>query len=155
MEDKNFRKELSEYLKSNITDSKLGMPAVGFGIPTLISFFAPTLIKYINVNKLSRKKDETLLKKYTPFLGIISTAKDNKESWIKAGRLYEQIALEAEKQNLSTAPLAAAIQTKNFHKDIQKLIQSNFRPQLIFRLGYSEKIAGHTPRLTAEEITEI
>jgi nitroreductase len=155
MEDKNFRHELSQYIKPNTTLSPLGMPCFGMGIPTLVSFIAPTMIKYLNMNKLSRKKDEDLLKKHTPVFVIIATHNDNQESWIKTGQLYENIALLATREGLSTAMWAAPIQIGEFYKDFQNVLNTNFRPQAFFRLGYAVQQTPHSPRLFASACLKI
>lgn len=155
MEDKLFRRELSQYVKPNTTKSSLGMPASGFGIPTLLSFIAPALLKHLNMSKLTKKQDLSLLKDHTPVFGVIATAEDNPKSWIEAGLLYERVALEAEKEKLSTAPLAAAIQIKDFYKQLQNILGTNQRPQVFFRLGTSAKQqTPHSPRLTTEKVTD-
>lgn len=152
MDDKLFRKELSEYLKPNITNSSIGMPASGFGIPTPVSFIAPTLIRYVNMNKLSRKQDMALLKEHSPVFGIISTSEDNIKSWIEAGELYQKIALSAEQEGLKTAPMAAAIQIGDFYKTLQRTLDITQRPQVFFRMGYSNTISAHTPRLGVTKV---
>lgn len=152
MDYKKFRKELSQYLKSNITRSSLGMLGSGFGIPTPLSLIAPFLIKFVNVNRLSRKKDEALLKLHTPLYGIIATKEDTQESWLKSGQLYERIALEAERQHINTHPLAAAIQTGEYDKRLQNIIQISFHPQVFFRMGYSKTPSGCSPRLQAKDV---
>lgn len=147
MEDKQFRVELSKYIKSNITSSSIGMPTFGMGIPTLVSFIVPKMIKYLNMNKLSRKSDEALLKKYTPVFIIITTHNDDKISWIKTGQIYEHIALLSTCKGLSTAMWASPIQIGEYYKNFQKILNTNFRPQTFFRLGYAAKLPPHSPRL--------
>lgn len=149
MEDKQFRAELSKYVKPNTTSSPIGMPAFGMGIPTPISFVVLKMIKYFNMNKLSRKSDETLLKKYTPVFVIIATRRDDKISWIKTGQIYEHIALLTDSQGLKTAMWAAPIQIGEYYKNFQKILNTDFRPQAFFRLGYAVKSPPHSPRLTA------
>lgn len=152
MEDEKFRKELSRYVKSNVTKSKIGMPAFGMGIPTPVSFLVPALIKRFNMNRVNRKKDEKLLKIYTPLFAVISTREDNPVSWMNAGEIYERIALMATQAGLSTAVWAAPIQIGEFYKKLQSTLEIDFRPQVFFRLGYPIKSTPHSPRLLAEEV---
>ncbi len=152
MDDKKFRIELSKYLKPNTTQSPIGMPCIGFGMPTPISFLAPLLIKFVNVNKLSQKKDEELLKNHTPVFVIISTRDDNPKSWIIAGQLFERIAVEAEEKNIKNHPLVSPIEEEEFYKHLQNIIQTSFRPQFFFRLGFSDIKAPHSPRLTVNKL---
>lgn len=155
MKDKDFRSELSHYVKPNITSSPIGMPCFGMGIPTPISFIAPILIKYLNMNKLNYKKDEKLLKEQTLALVIIESRDDNKLNWMKVGQIYEKIALMATTDKLATAMWAAPIQIGEFYKDIQKILSSSFRPQALFRLGYPLGQTKHSPRLSHNNLSSL
>lgn len=148
MADRNFREELSKYMKSNITKSSIGMPGFGFGFPLLVSLIVPTILRYVDMSKISRKQDESLLKKSTPLFIAISTRSDDKVSWIRAGQVYEQIALRATRIKLSTAILAAPIQISDYYKGLQNVIKTEFRPQVFFRVGYTDKTVPHSPRIT-------
>ena len=151
MDDKAFRSELSRYLKANFTRSKVGMTGSGFGIPTPLSFIAPFMIRYINVNRLSQKKDDELLKRFTPVFILIATRNDTKKDWIQSGQLYERIALEAESKEMNCAPMAAAIQVGTFYSQLKNILNITFRPQIFFRIGYATYPAARSPRLSAED----
>lgn len=154
MDDSDFRFELSSYVKSNVTKSKIGMPMFGFGVPTLLSFLAPFLLRRFNLNRLSRSQDEELLKEHTPYFVIITSRVDDKESWIKAGEIFESIALMAERDGVRTASMAAPIQIGENYKKMQLLLSTEMRPQVFFRMGYSEEITPHSPRLSLEDISQ-
>ena len=104
------------------------------------------------MNRLLRKKDEKLLKEGTPLFVILSTRNDGKKDWMKAGQLYEKISLLAERSGIKTAIWAAPIQIGNYYKSLQKLIDSNFRPQIFFRMGYTDKRTPHSPRLSVANV---
>lgn len=152
MNDRGFCEELSHYVKSNITKEKVGMPGFGMSIPMPISLIAPFILKLLNMNKLMQKKDEKLLKEQTPVFIVISTKKDTPQSWMRAGRIYERIALGAEQENIKTAPMAAAIQIGEFYRGLQRVLRLSLRPQVFFRMGYTETITPHSPRLGAHEV---
>jgi nitroreductase len=154
MGDRDFREELSLYVKHNLTSSKVGMPAFGMSIPTPVSFIVPTLIKYLNMNKITQKKDEDLLKKHTPVFGLISTRSDDEANWVKAGQLYQKVALECTNCGLSTHVMASPIQIGNFYKDLKRLFATPYRPEVFFRMGYALKEVHHSPRLQVEDILE-
>lgn len=153
MDNKAFRQELSGYIKTNITKANLGMPLFGMGIPTLPSLIAPLAIKFININQKTKRQDEALLKQHTPAFIIISTQTDNRKDQLQAGQVYERIALEAEKQGLASAVMAAAIQIGDYYKDLQKILGISARPQVFMRLGYPTKPTRHSPRLLAQKVT--
>ncbi len=152
MDDRGFRRELSLYVKNNITKSKVGMPMFGFGMPTPPSLLAPQLLKRFNLNRLTRSQDEILLKEHTPYFIIIASERDGKEDWLKAGQVFESIALLAEKPGIRTAPQAAAIQIGDHFKRLQKTLGTGLRPQLFFRMGHGDQIPLHSPRLAADEV---
>lgn len=154
MEDKYFREELSHYVKSNITKSHVGMPAFGMGIPTPVSLFAPRMIKFLNMNKMSLKADEKLFKEFTPMVCVITTKNDTQEDWVKAGETYERITLMACAQGISTAVWAAPIQIGEYHADVQKILRTDFRPQVFFRIGYTDKVTPHSPRIPVDRVVE-
>lgn len=152
MNDKKFRQELSEYVKSNITNSPVGMPGFGMGIPTPISLIAPTMLRYLNMNKVTAKKDLLLLTDYTPVIAIISCLDDNYNSWLAAGQYFEKIALEAEAEKIKTGVWAAPIQIEDYYKEIQTGLGIKERPLVFFRMGYTESIPHHSPRLVATTV---
>mgnify|MGYP001613513513 CR=1 FL=1 len=148
MDDTGFRAELSEYVKNNLTKSPIGMPAFGMGIPTPISLLAPHMLKRLNMNRMSQKKDTALLKNHTPLFAIIATKEDDKKNWLKSGQLYEKIALEATALGIDTNVMAAGIQIGEFYKELQKILQTDYRPQIFFRMGYAVKPTKHSPRIS-------
>lgn len=153
MDGKNFREELSPYLKSNFTKSKVGMTGHGHGMPDLVSLFASKIVRHVNTKRLERKKDENIFKNYTPVFCVLSSKGDDKRSCVRIGQLYERIILEAEKNNIKTAPLAAATQHEGYSRELRKLLQTDFIPMVILRIGYCKIQARPTPRMPQSEVT--
>jgi len=148
-----FRKELSHYVISNTSNKKFGMPGFGIGFPTPISYLAPLMLGMFNMSKMSKKQDEPLLKKFTPYVVVISTKEDEQGDWIAVGRAFQKISLTATSRGISFAVWAAPIQIGEHYKDLQKILSINFRPQMFFRMGYAtQDMGGHSPRFTADEV---
>lgn len=153
MADPAFRKESAGYVISNTSGKKYGMPGFGLGFPTPISYLAPFMLKMFNMSKLSNKQDEPLLKKFTPYMVMISAKGDTPKDWLAAGRVFQKIFLMAAAHNISIAVWAAPIQTGGYYKDLQKILNIDFRPQIFFRMGYAVKdTRAHSPRFTADEV---
>ncbi len=150
MDDAAFRRELSGYLMPGITRSMIGMPGTGFGMPLPVSFVAPAFVRFVNVNRLNRKKDKDLLVGHTPVFAVIATQGDAPGDWIRAGRVYQRIALEATREGIATHPMAAAIQIGEYYRDLQRLVPTALRPQLFFRMGYTDREAIASPRIPAD-----
>lgn len=152
LDDPEFRLELSRHTKSNITKSKTGMPASGFGMPTAISLIAPFLVRSLNVYRINGSATIKLLAKDTPVIAVISSKNDGCEDWIRCGRMFERIALECQSRGIKTAPMAAAVEIGSYSRKLQDLLHTDFRPQVFFRMGYSKKEFPHSPRIPACEI---
>jgi hypothetical protein len=154
MSNARFRKELSAYVKPNTTRSPLGMPCFGMGIPTPVSFVAPTVLRYINMAKTSKNADRRLLAEQSPYLLILTTKQDTERDWILAGKTFQHLALMAAHHGWATHPLAAAIQIGNHFQRLQKFLQTKERPQIFFRLGKPSKPVKRSPRLQAMAVTK-
>ena len=147
-----FRDELSRYVISNISNSPTGMPGFTIGMPLPFSILAPRMIKLFNIGKLNHKQEDDLLKKHTTNFILISTKTDEKKDWIRIGMIYEKIALMSEQAGIRTAPLAAAIQMGNYYQDLQKILNTDFRPQFFCRIGYSDGPIYHSPRIDVSSV---
>ncbi len=154
MVDDNFRLELSHHLKHNLTKSKIGMPGFSLGLPTLVSFLLPHLMKQFNLERVAQKQNEKLFKKHTPYIVILTTNGDSRKDWLEAGRVFEQITLTLTHDNISVSPWGAPIQIGEFYRNIQKILHTSFRPQMFFRVGYAQKKARFSPRLIVEDVLD-
>ncbi len=153
MDSSEFREELSQYIKSSFTRETTGMPGFVLEIPAPISLFASRLIKKINLSRKSRKKDDALLKQYTPAAFIIISSRDNdRGSWLAAGRLFEKLWLTATAEGLNCSPMAAAIQSPIYNKRLRESLGIDFEPQVFFRIGYGRRQFHHSPRFSVEEL---
>ena len=147
-DNKDFRAELANYKRNNLTRSSFGMPGFTMGFSTPLSLVAPFLIRHVNVMKLIKKREEELLKKYTPVLAIISTKEDSNLAALKAGQTLARVTLEAERQKVQTAMSAVPLNPK----ELRGIIHTTFRPQLLLRMGYANQIPKHSPRFTVSEV---
>lgn len=152
MESPAFREELSHYIKSSFTKEHVGMPGFALEIPAPVSLFASRLIKRINLSKQTKKKDSALLKMHTPTFMIISTAKDDPEDRLKAGRVFERIWLTATAGGLSCSPFAGAIQSGQHATQLKKVLDIDFVPQVFSRIGFAKKGVRHSPRFSADQL---
>lgn len=150
-QDGGFRKELSRWIKPSLKRYRDGMPGYNIGIPWFASFIVPLIIRFFPVARQQRKMVEKVLST-TPVLGIIGTKGDAPLDWVLAGRAYEAIALEATFRGLVTAPLAAPIQVGSYYEKLQQICSMSYRPQVFFRMGYSNRIPAQSPRLDVKTV---
>jgi len=144
-----FRGELARYKRTNLTKSSSGMPGFTMGFNTLFSLIAPFVIRHVNVMRFIKNQEKKLLTEHTPIFGFIITEKDAKIDWLKAGRVFERVVLEAEHRNIQTAISAISPQAREQLKDTLRI---PYFPQVFFRMGYTNKIPGHSPRISAEDV---
>lgn len=143
--DPEFKSQHLKWVRNNISKKHDGMPAFTVGIPLLASFFAKPVIKNKNFAKFQAKKNKNLLES-TPYFAFILSKNHNQESWIRVGKIFEEISLLATKYGLAVAPLAEVVEVGEIYKETMKVLKTNLRPQLFFRLGYPSKKAEHSPR---------
>lgn len=152
MEDGKFREELSHFVKSSFTKEKLGMPGFALGIPAPVSVFIPKIIKKVNLSKLSLKQDLNLLKDFTPVIAVLSSRQDDKTTWVEAGKIFEKIWLTGVKKDFAVSVWAAAVQEPKSRERLQKTLNNQFKPLVIFRLGYPKGLSKPSPRFSTKEI---
>ncbi len=149
LNDPSFRKELAGYVKTNITKSKFGMPAFVMGVPNLLSLFVPTILKFVNIEKLNKKKQEGALS--AAIFIVISSKNNNEEDWVKTGQTFQKINLLATKFGLFTHPMAAPLHDIEGRKELQEILQTGFNPHFLFRLGYGSIEPKHSPRMSVDD----
>lgn len=153
-----FRQELADFLLPNDTESFRGMPGNTFGLTDEVAV-------YIH-NELKKEKfDRQLAKNFaagakeqimsSPLFCVIGVDEDNPEWWIKAGRAFERMALIATVNGLSIAVHAAMSEVDVVNQMLRMRLNAIQRPTVIFRLGYVLEERPHSPRMPAEQVTEV
>jgi len=102
------------------------------------------------------RKDTELINS-TPYLGFISTSRDDNESRVKAGQALERIWLAATALGVSLQPMSQALEVPETKQELARLMPANGTDmpnvQQTFRLGNAWGGAGvPTPRRPLEEV---
>lgn len=155
-----FSRELGDWLLPNNTKSCLGMPGIDFGLQddeaerlhNGLSGKSPLQpedgLKFAMVGKIFIEK--------SPVIGIITTKKDDIESWIKAGEVFEKIFLELTKQGIQVAVHAGITEVSLIKKIFSLTLGTNRYITVLFRAGYVKKEEDNqrpfSPRLPLEEV---
>ena len=154
-----FRKELSQYLLPNDTESFFGMPGNTFGLSDESAFslheklkgggvFDPDLALGMAISSRDGIRS-------APVVGVLSTKEDEPFGWIKAGAVFEGIALLAQTQGLGVALHAAIVEVELFSRALKLRLGRKERPVVIFRVGYPTEERPHSPRLPLEEVCRV
>lgn len=150
LRDKAFRRELASWIRPNWMKTGDGMPGYAFGVPDVMSFLGPFFMKTFNMSKSQAKKDMKLVEK-APAIGILSSAKDDKRSWVKTGVLFGKLANAAAVLGLQYSFFNQPIEVPELRKQLEVLLRQQLPPQLLFRFGYA-KPGRHTPRKPIDEV---
>ena len=115
------------------------------GMPFLVSLLMPWAVKKLDTSAMQVKMHQEMLAQ-APAVGIITTPSDGLTDWLRVGEIYQEMAIMAEKEGMTTAILAAPIEMSNYYQELQKVLVTDWRPQLFFRIGYPTKIFPRAPR---------
>jgi len=146
---KEFRRNLGEWLRSNLTSDPDGMPLYTFGVPDAISLGFPTAFRNFDLSKVVIHKDIGLIQGCSG-LGILSSIKDDKLAWLRCGILLENLFLLATSYDVRLSFFSQPIGHVNLREDLMSMINKGY-PQLLFGIGYSEQ-KRHTPRRLVEDV---
>ncbi len=149
--DKIFTRELSQWIRPSLKRYRDGMPGYNIGIPWLFSLIMPWAIRYIPMAGMQRAMNKKMLD-HCSGIAVISTNGNDPASWFKAGRIYERVALEAERFGLKQGVFGAPIEIGSFYKDLQNELFTKLRPQMVFRLGVTKKVPPRSPRLNLHSV---
>ena len=147
-----FRKELAHWIRNNFTKQRDGF---SIGLPDIQSLIAPFLMHEVNLERRSKKSREHIMVENSPAVIIISTQADTKENWIKAGQLYERVALYMSKNGLRHSIHAAIIEHQKSHQQLRTKLGIKYYPQVFIRIGYGKGPIQYTPRRDDSEVFNI
>ncbi len=155
-----FSKELGEWLLPNDTASYVGMPGIGFGLPDdqalrmhhgLLGKTAlqpEDGLKFALGGKIGLEK--------SPLVGIITTANDNIENWLAAGRDFEKIFLTLTNNDIQVSVHAGITEVPLIKKIFSATLGTARHATVLFRAGYvkkeEDKKRPHSPRLPLSEV---
>lgn len=149
--DPRFRAELAQWVRSNTTSAKDGMPGYAMGVPTLLSYLLPILVRLPTPPSLARQeRDRT---NSAPAVVAIC-GDDRQEEWVKAGRVFQEMAVRLEMDGVTTAMNASAIETAGFPEKLRDAVGATKRPLMLFRAGRATRTSRAVPRRELVDILQ-
>ena len=146
---KAFRKELASWVRPNTSDAMDGLPGYSFGYSDFESFFGSFIFGTFDMST-SRARIETSYMEESPAVAVLSTQKEDKLTWIKAGVLLESLFLTATKLGVRFDLFSQPIAIPQLRSKMAKILDTNY-PQILIRMGYAEP-SKHTPRRPVEDV---
>ncbi len=130
-----FRKEMAKWMNSSFSKREEGIPGYSLRMPTLISLFFPTLIKFFNLSKWVAILNYRSISS-AQLICIISAEENNPITWIKVGQLFERITLHFKINDIKTSVFVASIEMGELYKRIQQILGTARIPHMLFCAGY-------------------
>ncbi len=146
-----FTSELANWFRPSLKKYRDGMAGYNLGVPWLLSFIFPWILRKKDVSE-SQKKIHKIQLQFSPAYGILSSQKDDIPNWLIVGEVLERIAVEAEKRQIRIGLLAAPIEMPGCPETLQDILGLKERPLVFFRAGYTNQVPVPSPRLHLEEI---
>lgn len=157
-----FTSELGKYLLPNDTDRYYGMPGFGFRpqdekAGDMEAMYVPDMIRARDLKIASEvaKKDKDLISEKTAAIVVISTESDTPDSWIEAGKKLQELSLRATLLGMAVHPYGVLIENDQLNSKLRQIIGTEYRPQVMVRLGYPSKSTPHSPRIPSIKIGEV
>ncbi|WP_458744786.1 nitroreductase family protein [Candidatus Nitrosocosmicus sp. T] len=152
MSDKKLRRELASWVHANRSHLRDGMPGYAFGFGDIMSLAGPFVIRTFDFGKGQAAKDKELAIG-SPVLLVIGTNSDNTLSWLNAGLALSNAILYLMSENIWSSYLNQPIEIPLLRKSLGSLIpdHSGTNPQLLLRIGYSDREVLPTPRRSIEQ----
>ena len=152
MSSKRFRGELSNWVRNNMTKKADGMPAYVQGMPLPISFIAKFVIRSNSGVAESQAKMDKKRVLNSSAICLILVSKQDLESWINAGRVYQRFCLLALQNGVKTAGTSAPIIDSQTSAEIINKFKLKNHPVAFIRMGYKNGHQKASPRLSKEQI---
>lgn len=134
-----FRRELLQWVTQGV-----------FGSAWLMGKLGRLAVRTLRLSAYPAVESEPLMN--ASVFGVIATQTESRAAQVLAGQVFERVHLQATFLGLSLQPLNQVLQVPEVKaKFVRSFDLSPLAPQLVFRLGYAEPEAEHTPRRPLEE----
>ncbi len=149
LSNRDFRSNLSSWLRNNWTTEPDGMPLYTFGVPDTVSLGFPAAFKEFDLSEAVIYRDSGLIKGCGA-LGVLSSDGDDRLAWARCGRLLERYLLKATFHDIRASFFSQPIGLPLLREELKGMIDEG-NPQILFGLGYSVPVK-HTPRRALKDV---
>lgn len=123
-----------------------------FGTPWLISKMGQWVVTHFNIGKSQAKKNVHLVA-HAPLIGVLYTRKNDHESQVKVGQVFERLCLGCTKTGIGVQPISQPLEIPELRAVLASILpETDAYPQHMFRLGYMTTEEKPTPRRHLEEV---
>lgn len=148
-----YRKELSEWVRTNYTAKFDGMPGFthGFGNLKSLLLLSKVAVRHALKHGPGAEKSAELIRK-SAALVIVRCVDNKKESFVNSGRLFSQLCVLAYDSGIAASALGASVLDAHSRENVKQHFKFKDRPLYIIRLGKATTHAPHSPRWPLEKV---
>jgi hypothetical protein len=146
---KNFRRNLGDWLRHNWTTEADGMPLYTFGVPDAISLGFPAAFREFDLSDAVIYRDKGLVNGSSA-MAVLSSEMDDKPAWVKSGIMLERLMLKATRYDVRLSFFSQPIGIPELREEL-RVMTGNGYPLLLFSLGYAQPVK-HTPRRRLQDV---
>lgn len=104
-----------------------------------------------NPGKRLGQRDQNWVKQ-APGVIVLGASKDIPEMQIKAGRVFQRVALIASSLGVGVQPHSQILELPELRSELYEYLRRQAYPTMIFRIGYCKRKPRSTPRRPLEEV---
>jgi nitroreductase len=104
-----------------------------------------------NAGKKFGKRDQDLIQS-APGVVVLCTEQDNPEMQVKAGRVFQRVALIASSLGIGAQVHNQILELPELRSELREYLRRHLHPMIIFRIGYSRSKPKPTPRRPLEDV---
>jgi hypothetical protein len=149
--DPEFRGELARWIRPNSSREHDGMPGYAFGIPDVVSPFAPAVVGALNLGAIWGGRSRQAVEN-APVLAVLGTARNGPQAWLAAGQALARVLLHAAAEGVSASFLNQPCEVPLLRLRLRDVLGTDGWPQLVLRLGYPHAAPRPTPRRPVHDV---
>jgi len=148
---KELMEELRGWLRDDTEMSKDGLPT---GVLNLYKMATEVKYLFMGDGKAAKERAERdrLSAIKSPALAVIVSKTDTAEDWIKAGEVYQEMALKLTKMGLGNGFYNTVVELNGQRRKMGEILGIKGKVQLVVRIGYAKKGVKPSPRRPVKEV---
>jgi hypothetical protein len=148
--DKQFRRELADWLTPNKTLRRDGIPGYAQGLGNVMSEAESFLVRTFDLGNGRAARDREVAL-HSPVLAVLGTEGDSRRDWLNAGQALSAILLRAGVEDVAASFLNQAAEVRDTRSRLATLIEKKGYPQIVLRFGFAREVRP-TPRRPLHEV---
>ena len=147
---KAFRLELLNWVHSNRSLSRDGVPGYAAGLDDLLSYTGPLVVRTFDMGEGQAARDHDVATG-SPVLAVLGTDGDQRRDWVASGQALDRVLLRARVEDVWASFLNQPLEVPELRTKLTAVTGHAGFPQAVLRLGFGENVKP-TPRREVEEV---